>query len=101
MARILVLIFLLNAGLASAQTFTGAGGVIPDAGDAVCFPLNVSGIGNINGAYGLSSICVNINHPWDADLEIILKSPDGTKVPLSIQNGGTGSNYTGTCFAAS
>ena len=33
-------------------------------------------------------------------MEILLKAPDGTIVPLSIQNGGSGNNYTGTCFTA-
>lgn len=34
------------------------------------------------------------------DLEIYLQAPDGTQVPLSLQNGGSGINYTGTCFTA-
>ncbi len=83
-----------------AQTFNGAGGVIPDAGAQTCFPINVTGVGTINGTYGLASVCLNINHTWDSDLEIYLQAPDGTMVPLSLQNGIAGVNYTGTCFTA-
>ncbi len=91
--------FLLNQG--NAQTFTGSGGAIPDSGAVYgMYPVNVSGIGIINSNFGLASVCVNITHPWDSDLEIYLKAPDGTSIALSIQNGGSGDDYTGTCFSA-
>jgi gliding motility-associated-like protein len=44
---------------------------------------------------------MNITHPNDDELEIVLTAPDGTVVPLTVQNGGSGSNYTATCFSAS
>ena len=83
-----------------AQTFNGTGGAIPDGGTQTCFNQTVSGVGVINGTYGLASVCLTINHPWVSDLEIYLKAPDGTLVPLSIQNGADGVNYTNTCFTA-
>ncbi|MFZ4770451.1 MAG: proprotein convertase P-domain-containing protein, partial [Ferruginibacter sp.] len=87
--------------LLHAQTFTNStGGAIPDGGPQVCFPLTVSGVGPINGTFGLASVCINIDHTWDSDLEIYLKAPDGTLVALSLGNGGSGNNYTGTCFTA-
>jgi gliding motility-associated-like protein len=49
---------------------------------------------------GRASVCFTIIHPNVDELEILLKAPDGTTVPLSIQNGGTGNNYTNTCFTA-
>ena len=83
-----------------AQTFNGTGGAIPDGGAQQCFNLTVAGVGTINGTYGLASVCININHDWDEDLEIYLRAPDGTLVPLSIQNGFAGVNYTNTCFTS-
>ncbi|HMO63025.1 MAG TPA: proprotein convertase P-domain-containing protein, partial [Ferruginibacter sp.] len=101
MRKVLFFLLLLSTTLtAMPQTFTGGGGAIPDAGAQTCFPITVSGVGNINALYGLASVCLTINHPFDADLEIILKAPDGTPVQLSISNGGNGSNFTGTCFTA-
>lgn len=82
-----------------AQTFNGSGGTIPNIGN-VSFPINVTGVGTIDGTYGVASVCINLNHNTpNQDLEIILKAPDGTNVPLSMQNG-SGSNFTNTCFSA-
>ena len=86
----------------NAQTFNGAGGAIPDSGALQgIYPIDVNGIGIINSSLGVASVCVNIIHPWVSDLEIYLKAPDGTTVPVSIQNGGSGDNYNGTCFSGS
>ncbi|MEO6490474.1 MAG: proprotein convertase P-domain-containing protein, partial [Ferruginibacter sp.] len=82
----------------NAQTFNGTGGVIPDGGAQTCFNINVTGVGVINGTYGIASVCINITHTWVGDLEIYLLSPNGTSIPLSLQNGGGGVNYTNTCF---
>ncbi|MEO6229177.1 MAG: T9SS type B sorting domain-containing protein [Ferruginibacter sp.] len=83
-----------------AQSFSGTGGAIPgtSATTQTCFPLTVSGVGVINNSLGLSQVCINITHPYDDELEVILSAPDGTVVPLTVQNGGSGNNYTGTCF---
>jgi subtilisin-like proprotein convertase family protein len=86
---------------AYAQLFTAVGAAIPDNGSiATCFPVSVSGVGNISGTYGLASVCLNIKHSWDADLELKLKAPDGTIVALSLNNGNGDDNYTNTCFTA-
>ncbi|MFT3910613.1 MAG: gliding motility-associated C-terminal domain-containing protein [Ferruginibacter sp.] len=91
-------LFLLNT--LKAQTFNGTGASIPDSGSVQgIYPINVNGIGAISSALGLASVCVNINHPWVSDLEISIEAPDGTLVPLSIQNGGSGDDYNGTCFS--
>ena len=88
---------LVNKGLS--QTFSGSGGAIPDNGAApTCFPVTVSNVGTINNTYGLATVCLDITHTWDADLEISLHAPDGTVVNLAIQEGGSGDNFTGTCF---
>ena len=70
-----------------AQTFNGSGGNIPDAGATpTCFPINVTGIGTINTSFGVASVCIDITHTWDSDLEIALHAPDGTIVFLSLQH---------------
>jgi uncharacterized repeat protein (TIGR01451 family) len=43
-------------------------------------------------------VLININHTWDADLDIFLISPLGTRVELSTDNGSSGDNYVNTIF---
>ena len=43
-------------------------------------------------------VSINIDHSRDADLDIYLIGPDGTRVELTTDNGGTGHNYTDTVF---
>ncbi|TXB65777.1 T9SS type A sorting domain-containing protein [Vicingus serpentipes] len=90
------------------QTFTSTTNVtIPDAGAQVCSGIAVTGVGTIDGTYGLTSVCIKINHTYDGDLDIFLVAPDGTPIELSTDNGGGGNNYgdgaannggTPTCF---
>src|ERR1035437_8770016 len=99
--NLLPLLFALLLGnYAQSQSFTGSGGAIPDGGPQLCFPVTVSGVGTINGgALGLTRACINISHTFTSDLVIKLKSPDGTMITLSDQNGGGGNNYSNTCFS--
>ncbi len=94
--------FIFSVYCIQAQTFVGNVGAIPGTSTTqTCFTNNVSGIGNISPtAIGLASVCINITHPNTDELEILLSAPDGTVVPLSIQNGGSGNNYINTCFTA-
>lgn len=95
----ILLFLMLCFDVALSQTFNGAGGNIPDDGIApTCFPITVTGVGALSNSYGLASVCLDITHTWDSDLEITLVSPSGTSIPLSIQQGGSGDNFTGTCF---
>ncbi len=95
---IIFFLFLVNNGYT--QTFNGVGGAIPDSGNGQrCFPINVSGIGNINSTYGLGSVCLSIAHNRVSDLEVFLRSPAGTTIPISVRNGGAGIGYSGTCFS--
>ncbi len=101
--RPVLLFFLLSLLFfhTTAQTFTGTGGSIPGTGTNLsCYPATVSGVGTIGSSFGLSQVCLSITHPNVDELEILLQAPDGTYVPLSIQNGGSGNNYTSTCFTA-
>jgi len=83
----------------SGQTYNGSGGAIPDNGNSIYFPINVQNLGQINTTFGLESVCINVQHPYDSDLEIQLIAPDGTGIMLSYANGGDGDNFTSTCFS--
>jgi subtilisin-like proprotein convertase family protein len=41
---------------------------------------------------------LSITHAYVSDLDIFLISPDGTRVELSTDNGGSGADYAGTVF---
>lgn len=84
------------------QTFTGSSGTIPDNGPVTSFPCLVNGLSPsaIDTSFGVESVCININHNETGDLTIQLQAPDGTIIDLSVENGGNGNNYTGTCFTA-
>lgn len=101
MKKILLSIFLSTPILLFSQTFTNStGGSIPDNNTEVCFPVSVTGLSSqIDTAFGLAQVCINLTHTWDGDLKIKLKAPDGSVIMLSSNNGGGGDNYTNTCFA--
>jgi subtilisin-like proprotein convertase family protein len=84
----------------SASFSTTAPGLIPDNNTAVCFPISVSGLGSvIDTLFGLTEVCINIQHPEVGELKVFLKSPAGDTVYLSENNGGLFANYDNTCFA--
>lgn len=45
-----------------------------------------------------ADVKLNITHTWDADADIFLISPGGTRIELSTDNGVSGDNYTNTVF---
>nr|HMT30443.1 CotH kinase family protein [Bacteroidia bacterium] len=101
MKKLVLAFILLSCYLFSgAQTFTAGGGTIPDNGPAVFFPMNISGLSTtvLDSSFGVESVCINIQHNNDYHLTIQLMAPDGTVIDLSMNNGGTGNNYTNTCF---
>uniref|UniRef100_UPI00262FC1A1 PKD domain-containing protein n=1 Tax=Flavobacterium sp. TaxID=239 RepID=UPI00262FC1A1 len=64
--------------------------------------IAVTGINpNVVSATSIVSVCLNITHTWDSDLDIYLQAPNGTRIELSTDNGGAGANYTNTCFSMS
>ncbi|CAN5567575.1 hypothetical protein BH11BAC2_BH11BAC2_04350 [soil metagenome] len=95
-----LLFILVSAQLVQAQTFIGGAGVIPDDGTSVMFPITVSGLTptTLDSTFGLESVCINIIHPYDSDLDIWLVAPDGTYIELSTGNGGSDDSYITTCF---
>jgi subtilisin-like proprotein convertase family protein len=85
----------------SAQTFNGTTGPITDDGQVNIFTANVAGLSpsTIDTAHGLLSVCLNITHTYDSDLDVYLESPDGTRVMLFSGIGGGDDNFTGTCLS--
>lgn len=84
----------------SAQTFgNNSGGFIEEVGIENLFPVEVAGLTNSidSVSFGLVSVCFNIIHTYDADLDIRLKSPDGTIITLSNNNGSSLDNFIATC----
>ena len=53
---------------------------------------------NTTGKVSEVKINLNINHPNDGELLIMLRSPDNNQVTLSSYNGNGGANYTNTTF---
>lgn len=59
--------------------------------------INLSSNRQISGAT-IIEVCLDITHTYTGDLNISLRGPDGTTIELSTDNGGSGDNYTNTCF---
>lgn len=89
-------------GISAAQTFTGAGAAIPDDGNTLEIPLEVSGLGAVldTSNFGLEQVCLTIEHTWLSDLDIRIVAPDGTTRLLVAGEGSDTDNYTNTCFNA-
>lgn len=100
MKYFLGLVAMLFSTFANAQTYTGSGGAIPDNGPVTAFPCVVTGLSpaTIDSVFGVEEVCITLLHTYDGDLNIQLQAPDGTITDLSLQNGGSGNNYYGTCF---
>jgi subtilisin-like proprotein convertase family protein len=83
-----------------AQTYTGGSGPVSDDGLVNDFNLTVAGLSPtaINTTHGLISICFDITHTYDSDLNIHLVAPDGTEINLVSGAGGSDDNFTGTCL---
>jgi subtilisin-like proprotein convertase family protein len=97
-----LILFLLIALGSPAQQFTGSGGVITNDGMPTYFLLPVSGLpAQLNGSFGVETVCINISHPDVKELFIYLVSPSGIKVELTDGNSCDGPDYSGTCFISS
>ena len=60
----------------------------------VLSPIIVAGAGLVSDV----NVTLNLTHTFDGDLDIFLIGPNGTRVELTTDNGGTGDNFTGTVF---
>ena len=100
MKKSFLLIGLFCSNYFMAQTYSGSVGPINDF-TINNFPLVVSGLvpSTIDTtSFGLETICINLTHTYDSDLEISIIAPDGTSKILATALGGGGDNYTNTCF---
>lgn len=52
-------------------------------------------------AQQITSVCMDIETDFCADLNIFLRAPNGQQLTLSTGNGGSGDNYKITCFSPS
>ncbi|MCC7303633.1 MAG: CotH kinase family protein [Bacteroidia bacterium] len=95
-----LLLFLFPATL-FAQTFNGTGGPSSDDGNNNDFILTVTGLNPaiLNNSFGLVGACLTMTHTWDADMDVKLIAPDGTQIQLFTGVGGSGDNFTNTCFS--
>lgn len=75
----------------------------PSLGGAYRNTLRVNSIApaTITDISQLESICVNINTLNAGGIRLFVMPPNGAFFELSTANGGTGSNYTNTCFSPS
>lgn len=100
--RYSVCVLLFSPVVARAQTFTGTGGLVPDDGTTVEFPVDISGLPAAidTTGFGVESVCLNAVHTWISDLSITLVSPAGTAVLLIAGVGWDTDNFTETCLRA-
>lgn len=47
----------------------------------------------------IERVCLDLNTDFDADIRLFLQAPNGAQLELSTNNGGSGDNYTQTCFS--
>ena len=73
----LIFCLILSAQL-KAQTYNGSGGSISDDNQPNYFSITVSGLtpSQLNATHGLISVCLNITHTYDGDLNVKLITPD-------------------------
>ncbi len=69
---------------------------VPDLGQAIS-RITVADL-PANSTIADLDATISINHPNVADLDVFLVAPDGTRVELTTDNGGTGDNYVNTIF---
>ena len=102
--RFFIVLSIFICSYSHAQTFTNStGGPIPPRGNTTSFYIPVSSLGapQLDSSYGLINVCIDITHPRVSNLGISLLAPDGTQVDLVDGAGGSGANFTGTCFSMS
>jgi len=106
MKSILLICTLLICAIGQAQTFSTSTAInIVETNVEYCSPITVTGLTqnlNCGTPMALRSVCIRIDHTFTSDLDIYLKSPNGTSVELTTDNGSLGDNYgqgaTSTCF---
>lgn len=101
MKKLFTLILAVAAASVGAQTYSSS--TVDTINDYAVneYSLTVSGLSPATidtSNFGLETVCINLTHTWDSDLNIYIIAPDGTSGMLSLGNGGSDDNYTNTCF---
>lgn len=89
----------LPSGLVSTSYSQSTPIPIPDT-TTVTSTLKVTGLPQSDTVATLASVKVNVDHTYDGDLQLKLKSPSGTEIILSNQRGGSGDNFIDTVFSS-
>jgi subtilisin-like proprotein convertase family protein len=99
MKNFLLCLFLSSSSSVFCQTFTGGGGPINDNA-TIDIPVSVTGLPTTIDTtnFGLETVCINLNHTYDADLTVWIVAPDGTVGMLFSNTGGGDDNFTNTCL---
>lgn len=72
---------------------------IPNGGAPANSTISAFGVQpTIVGPGVIRSVCINVDHAWVDDVDAYLISPNGVVLELTTDNGGSGDNYTNTCF---
>ena len=97
----LCVIVLFCGNTLAAQSFTSTvNQPIPDDNTVVTFDIEVSGLPDkIDTMFGLELVCVNIEHTYNEDLQVLIQSPDGKTIQLFGGIGGGEDNFTNTCVS--
>lgn len=100
MKHVYILLISFFSFASAAQTFSGTTGSVSDDGTINDFTALVTGLSpaTIDTNYGLISVCINMTHTYDSDMDATLISPDGTMFKLFSGVGGAGHDFTNTCF---
>ena len=96
-----ILLLIITFGLVSfgwTQTFSTSPSTAIPSNSTISSNITVTGIGAIDCDHGLSQVCIDISHTYDADLDIFLDDPNGGTYMLTTDNGAGGNNYIVTCF---
>ncbi|MEY3397407.1 MAG: hypothetical protein RL220_1, partial [Bacteroidota bacterium] len=93
-------LLLLATTCSIAQTFNSeVNQLVPDDGSYQYLPVEISGLPDqLNSDLGLVQVCLNIDHPWNSDLEVKLVAPDGTSILLFAGIGGDSDNFVNCCL---
>lgn len=98
----ILLVFLVCMSFQTfAQTFSNNSAVsLPDENTVVVVPVQVSGLPNaINSSFGLTQVCLKLDHPFIGQLVAVLKSPTGSdSVRLLWHDGGNAAVNTTLCL---
>ena len=102
----LVIVMLFTFGAINAQTFNGnttntaGNSLIPSSGPSTngCTVETIFNCAVSGTSTAVEKVQINLTHTWAGDLEIYLEAPNGQRIALSTDNGGSADNYTNTMF---